>query len=114
METRQTYLFVCRANVDRSRTAEDICRKIVQSKGLAIDAVSAGVSEGADNPLTQDLADRADIIFVMEEWMKEVLQTRFKQSPRKVICLDIPDEFRRGDVLLQRMLRDSLIPYLVS
>ena len=109
---RKTYLFVCRANVDRSRTAEDVCRGIAQHRGLAIDAASAGMSEAADNPLTQEQADKADLIFVMEEWMKKELLTKFKQPAGKVICLNIPDEFRRGDVLLQRMLRDALMPYL--
>ena len=113
MEKRKKYLFVCRANVDRSRTAEDLCRGIIQHKGLAIDVASAGTSEGAENPLTQDQADQADLIFVMEEWMRNEVLTKFRQPAGKLICLDIPDEFRRGDVLLMRTLRDALAPYLV-
>jgi len=45
--------------------------------------------------------------------MKDLLRTMFGQPSGKVVCLDIPDEFRRGDVLLQRRLRDGLAPYLV-
>ena len=114
MEERKTCLFVCKANVNRSRTAEDLCRRVVQSKGLAIDAVSAGTSDFADNPLTQNLADQADVIFVMEGWMEDLLRTRFGQRSGKIVCLDIPDEFERGDVFLQKRLRDGLAPYLVS
>ncbi len=66
---RKTCLFVCRANVDRSQTAEDVCRGIAQHRGLAIDAASAGKSEAADNPLTQDQADKADIIFVFGRYV---------------------------------------------
>ncbi len=113
MEKRKTYLFVCKANIDRSRTAEDLCRGIAQHRGLAIDATSAGMSEAAENPLTQEQADQADLIFVMEEWMRNEMQSKFRQPAGKVICLDIPDEFRRGDILLMRTLRDALMPYLV-
>ena len=59
MDNRKTYLFVCRANVDRSRAAEDLCRRIAQGKGLAIDAVSAetAVRQG-DDPDPQREGDR--------------------------------------------------------
>ncbi len=114
MAKRKKYLFVCRANADRSKSAEDLCRGIAQHKGLAIDTTSAGMSESANNPISQDQADQADLIFVMEEWMRKEMLGKFKQSAGKVICLDIPDEYRRGDVLLQRILRDALMPYLIE
>ncbi len=108
----KTYLFICQANVNRSRTAEDFCRRYAEHHGLPIEARSAGLSPLANTPLTQALADQADLIFVMEAPMKRTVETRFGQPPSKVICLDIPDEFERGDVLLIRLLRDALLPYL--
>ncbi len=74
----------------------------------------AGTSPAASTPLTQDLADDADMIFVMEEWMKDLLETEFGQPSGKLVCLDIPDEFRREDVLLQKRLWEALGPYLRS
>ena len=112
MVEHKTYLFVCKANIDRSKTAEDLCRTIARNKDLAIKAVSAGTAPFATRPLTQDLADEADLIFVMEEWMKRLLEAKFGQPPGKVVCLGIPDEFRRGDIFLQIRLRDALSPYL--
>jgi len=103
---------VCQVNVNRSRTAEDVCRGIVEHRGLPIEAISAGISEFAERPLTREIADQADLIFVMEPYMAREIKTRFGQPPGKIICLDIPDEFERGNILLIRMLRDALLPYL--
>ncbi len=114
MGKHKTYLFVCKANVDRSKTAEDLCRRVAQRKDLPINAVSAGTSPAAKKPLTQGLADDADMIFVMEGWMKDLLVAKFGQPSGKIMCLNIPDEFRRGDVLLKRRLRDALSPYFRS
>jgi len=114
MRKHKTYLFVCKANVDRSKTAEDLCRKVLRSNDLSIRVLSAGTSPAANTPLTQDLVDDADVIFVMEEWMKALLETKFGQPSGKLICLDIPDEFRRGDELLQKKLWNALSPYLQS
>ena len=113
MEKLKTYLFVCKANVDRSKTAEDLCNRIAEEKGLLIKAISAGVSPVADRALTQSLANEADMIFVMEGWMKSLIEKHLGQAPGKVVSLDIPDEFRRGDVILQKRIMDGLGPYLV-
>ena len=47
MPERLHYLFVCYANVDRSPTAEAVCRRIATENGLHIEASSAGISHGA-------------------------------------------------------------------
>jgi predicted protein tyrosine phosphatase len=69
MPEKLHYLFVCYANVDRSPTAETVCRKIAADNGLDIEASSAGVSRGANRPVTKEMADLADKIFVMERGM---------------------------------------------
>jgi protein-tyrosine-phosphatase len=65
MPERLHYLFVCYANVDRSPTAEAVCRRIAAENGLDIEVSSAGTSDGATRPVTKRMADLADKIFVM-------------------------------------------------
>lgn len=86
----QTVLFVCSQNRLRSPTAEQVflCRK-----DLELD--SAGTNHGADNPLTAELVTWADVIFVMEKAHRSKLQRRFRAAlgGKRVICLDIPDNY---------------------
>jgi predicted protein tyrosine phosphatase len=78
-------LFVCGRNVDRSPTAE------AMFKGFeGLDVKSAGVSVGATVPITKELIDWADAIFVMEfKHQKAVLKIEPK-AWRKVESLESP------------------------
>ena len=71
------------------------------------------MSPQADTPITKRLADKADLIFVMEESMKQELQRTYAQSPGKIVCLAIPDEYERESTVLMKLLRDALEPYLL-
>ena len=113
MPTRMRFLFVCHANADRSPTAEDVCRRIARDNGLEIEASSAGVSRGANRPVTKEMADRADTIFVMEPDMVTELVEEYGQDPGKVICLDIPDIYLRNEPELVGTLERKLYDYLV-
>lgn len=108
----KTYLFVCHANQRRSRAAEELCSRLAAARGLPISVLSAGMSQQADTSVTQSLADQADTIFVMEEHMREELQHSYPQPVGKIVCLDIPDEYERDSVVLMKLLRDALEPYL--
>lgn len=114
MAKRQNYLFVCYANENRSPTAEDVCRKIARANDLDIEASSAGISRGADRPLTKEMADKAEKIFVMEEDMKAELVQYYQQSPAKIICLDIPDVYNRDDPILIHILEGKLYEFLAG
>jgi len=105
------YLFICHANINRSKTAEDVCRKIAEQSDLEITISSAGMSEACANPVSREMVDKADIIFVMEDYMKIQLEQRYNQSPGKIICLHIPDMYERGDLVLTRILQDALYEY---
>ena len=59
--TRERILFVCTANVDRSRTAEDLYRDDPR-----YEVRSAGTAPFATTPLTRDLLQWAERVFVME------------------------------------------------
>jgi predicted protein tyrosine phosphatase len=84
------YLFVCSQNRLRSPTAEQI---FSACEGLEVS--SAGTNNDAENPLTPELVAWADTIFVMERPHRNKLQQRFRAAlgGRRVVCLDIPDDY---------------------
>jgi predicted protein tyrosine phosphatase len=114
MPGRLHYLFVCYANVDRSPTAEAVCRRIATENGLDLEASSAGTSRGANRPVTKHLADLADKIFVMERGMVREMILEYGQNPAKIICLDIPDVYERDEPELVRTLEQRLYEYLIQ
>ena len=83
-------LFVCSQNRLRSPTAEQV---FADRPGL--EAASAGTNRGADNPLSAELVDWADIIFVMEKQHQRKLSDNFRPQLRgkRVVCLGIPDDY---------------------
>ncbi|MBZ9675200.1 low molecular weight protein tyrosine phosphatase family protein [Mesorhizobium sp. ES1-1] len=102
-------LFVCSQNRLRSPTAEQVF-----SRRRDIEVTSAGTNHDADTPLTHELVAWADIIFVMEKAHRAKMQTKFRTSLGKarVICLDIPDNYRFMDPALVRLLETRVSRYL--
>jgi predicted protein tyrosine phosphatase len=94
-------LFVCSRNRLRSPTAE-----AVFSGRADLELASAGTNHDAETPLTQDLVEWADMIFVMEKSHKAKVQHRFRASlkGRRVVCLDVPDNYQFMDPELVRIL----------
>jgi predicted protein tyrosine phosphatase len=94
-------LFICSANRLRSPTAEQIF-----STWPGIETDSAGISNGANVPLSSEQVEWADIIFVMEKTHRSKLNRKFRSSlkGKRVICLDIPDDYEFMDPILVRML----------
>jgi len=83
-------LFLCTHNRLRSPTAEQV---FATWPGVETD--SAGLGADADVPLSPEQLDWAEIVFVMEKKHKARLSTGFKRhlNGKRVICLDIPDEY---------------------
>ena len=102
-------LFVCSQNRLRSPTAEQIF-----SRRHDIEVDSAGTNHDADNPLTPELVEWADIIFVMEDIHRSKLQQRFRSALKntRIICLDIPDRYQFMDPDLVRLLETKVPRYL--
>ena len=94
-------LFVCSANRLRSPTAEQVF-----SAWPGIEADSAGISNDADVVLSSEQVEWADIIFVMEKTHRNKLNRKFRSSlnGKRVICLDIPDDYEFMDPALVRIL----------
>ena len=114
MPERLHYLFVCYANVDRSPTAEVVCRRIAAENSLDIEVSSAGTSDGAIRPVTKRMADLADKIFVMEAYMATEMVVGYGQNPAKIVCLDIPDVYERDELELVRLLQQKLYEHLMQ
>ena len=94
-------LFVCSQNRLRSPTAEQVF-----SARPDLDVSSAGTNHDAENPLTAELVDWAQVIFVMEKTHRNILQRQFKSALKdtRLICLDIPDDYAFMDPVLVRLL----------
>jgi predicted protein tyrosine phosphatase len=103
------FLFVCSQNRLRSPTAEHIFAGYPD-----IEVSSAGTNNDAENPLTAELVEWADTIFVMERAHRNKLQKRFRPSlgARRVVCLDIPDDYEFMDPELIRLLKARMTRHL--
>jgi len=103
-------LFVCTANVDRSRTAEDLYRGDPR-----YEVRSAGVAPFATVPVDRELLRWADRVFVMSErddQHQTLLKLRFPEVDRPVFDLGIEDRWKRGDPQLVRRILKALRPHL--
>ena len=98
-------LFICSRNKLRSPTAETIFSDI---EGFEVR--SAGLYNDATVPLTPDLVEWADFIFVMEKSHRDKLRKKFRRflKDQRVICLDIPDEFEYMEEGLVRLLNQRM------
>ncbi|MET0547673.1 MAG: low molecular weight protein tyrosine phosphatase family protein [Xanthomonas sp.] len=94
-------LFVCSRNRLRSPTAEQVF-----ATWPGVETASAGVDHDADTPVTPELLEWADIVFVMEPAHRAKLSRRFKRhlGRARLVCLDIPDDFAYMDPALVQLL----------
>jgi len=105
----QHVLFVCSQNRLRSPTAECIF-----AHHVGMECLSAGLNKDADEIITPELIEWADIIFVMEQKHRTKLARNFKPylGNTRVICLDIPDDYAFMDPALVQLLKMRVSPFL--
>lgn len=103
-------LFICSRNQWRSPTAEKI-----YSKDDRVNARSAGTSPSARKTVNVKDIEWAELIFVMEHKHKEMLKSTFSRQLqyKKIIVLDIPDEYKYMDEELIELLKMSIEGYLI-
>ncbi len=101
-------LFICSRNQWRSPTAE----RVYSQKGFRVR--SAGTSPNAKRTVTAKDISWASHIFVMEKKHKQRLIARFTRlvEHKKIVVLDIPDEYQFMDKELIEVLDDCVTPYL--
>lgn len=72
--------------------------------------IGCGTNADAECPLSGDLVEWADIIFVMEKSHKNKVSKKFKSllTGKKLVCLDIPDNYDRMDPGLIQLLKNKV------
>ena len=102
-------LFLCSRNKLRSPTAEHVF-----ADWPGIETASAGLDHDADVPVSPELLQWADTIFVMERTHRAKLSSRFKAhiGGKRIVCLDIPDDYVFMDPALVDVLRAKVPRHL--
>ena len=108
MTSQNNLLFICSRNQWRSPTAETIYAQ----KGFS--ARSAGTSSNAKKTVSVNDIKWSSHIFVMEKKHKQRLIAKFTRliEYKKIIVLDIPDEYQYMDDELIEILDDSIEHHL--
>ncbi|QFT55375.1 low molecular weight protein tyrosine phosphatase family protein [Microbulbifer sp. THAF38] len=103
-------LFVCSENRLRSPTGEEIF-----STYEGINAIGAGTNSDAETTVSGDLIEWSDVIFVMEKSHKNKVSKKFKDllKDKKLICLDIPDNYNCMDPALVRLLENRVSRHIL-
>jgi predicted protein tyrosine phosphatase len=83
-------LFICSKNRLRSPTAEQVF-----ASWPNVETDSAGLGADTAVPLSPEQIRWADIVFVMEKAHRAKLSAKFRAclNGKKVVCLDIPDDY---------------------
>lgn len=102
-------LFICSQNRLRSPTAEQVF-----SSWPGLEVASAGLNSGAQTQVSAELLEWADAVFVMEKSHRNKLSKKFRASlnGKRVICLDIPDDYEYMDPVLVKLLGIKVSPFL--
>ena len=107
--TPRRILFICSQNRLRSPTAEEVF-----ASWPGIEVASAGVDATAVVPVSPELLEWADTIFVMEKSHRNKLAKRFRQhlKSQRIIVLNIPDDYEFMDPRLIERLQMLVPRYL--
>lgn len=104
-------LFICSQNRLRSPTAEQVF-----SQWRGVECESAGVHDSANVPVGPELLEWAEMIFVMEKAHHNRLSKRWRKhmGNKRVVCLNIPDDYEYMDPHLVKLLEAKVSPYLLA
>jgi predicted protein tyrosine phosphatase len=102
-------LFICSQNRLRSPTAEQVF-----ASWEGIEVASAGLNNDAENVVTPEFLAWADLIFVMQKGHRNRLGKKFcgHLNGKRVVYLDIPDEYEFMDPTLVMLLKARVPRYL--
>ncbi len=102
-------LFICSRNKWRSPTAETIYKN-----NTDLNVRSAGTEPTARIKLTAKTILWADLIFVMEKKHKQRMQEKFpfETANKKIIVLNIPDEYQYMDPELVEDIKTKVDSYI--
>lgn len=99
-------LFLCGKAKQRSPTAADL------ALGWGWQADFAGLSNDAEEPVTRDHVDNAEVIYVMEARQRKRLNALFGSAlkDKRIVCLNIPDKYCYMQPELVALLTRKLNP----
>lgn len=102
-------LFICTQNRLRSPTAEQVF-----STWPDVETDSAGLGNDAEVKLSVEQIEWATLIFVMEKAHRNKLSKKFKShlKDKRVICLNIPDDYAYMQPELVKLLENKVGAYL--
>ena len=102
-------LFLCSRNRLRSPTAEQVF-----ASWPGVEVESAGLARDAVTPLSSELVEWAELIFVMETAHRVKLSKGFRPylKQQRIICLGIPDRFTFMQPELVELLVAKVGPHL--
>ncbi len=102
-------LFVCSENRLRSPTAE-----AVFSQYPGVNAIGAGTNSDSATPVSGDLIEWADVVFVMEKSHQNKLSKKYPELLRhkRLVCLDIADIYDYMQPELIKLLEARVPRYI--
>jgi predicted protein tyrosine phosphatase len=102
-------LFICSQNRLRSPTAEQIF-----AAWPDVETDSAGLGGDATVPLSSEQIAWATMIFVMEKAHRNRLSAKFRRylNGKRIICLDIPDDYEYMQPELIKLLETKAGKFL--
>ena len=102
-------LFVCSKNRLRSPTAEAVFCEYED-----LEAIGCGVNSDSATPLSGDLIEWADVIFVMENIHKKKVSQKYQKLIRgkRIVCLNIADRYQYMQPELVTLLKNKVSPYI--
>lgn len=104
-------LFICSQNRLRSPTAEQVF-----AEWPGVETQSAGLNHDAEVPVSPETLAWAQLVFVMEKTHRNRLSAKFGAHLRgkRVICLDIPDDYEYMEPALVTLLEQKVPRHLPS
>lgn len=102
-------LFICAKNKLRSPTAEHVFASYPD-----VETDSAGVNHDAEVPVSTEQLRWADVIVVMESRHQAKLRRDFSHAlkGKRVVCLDVPDDYDYMDPDLVALLQSRAQRFL--
>lgn len=110
---QKNILFVCSANKQRSKTAEDYFSLTHPEHKYSSAGTNLKIcAKEGTNPLTIELLQEADLVFVMENRHKKLIKESLKdQFKKEIIVLDIPDIYKYYQKELLELLEVKMKRY---
>lgn len=103
-------LFICTANLNRSKTGEDLFKDKYPAKSAGTLCME---ENGYTTPVSRELLEWADLVIVFESDHVEFLKKNYPNIEMKVINLEVPDIYPFHSVDLLEIIKER-VPYVID